>query len=51
VPASYWAHKYVEYLASRGVVGGYGDGTYRPDVTCARDQMAVYLARAFALTP
>ena len=51
VPASYWAHKYVEYLASRGVVGGYGDGTYRPDVTCARDQMAVYLTRAFALTP
>ena len=32
-----------------GVVGGYPDGTYRPAVVCTRDQMAVFVARAFAL--
>lgn len=44
-----WAWKYVEYTVSRGVVGGYGDGTYRPAVVCTRDQMAVFVTRAFAL--
>jgi len=44
-----WAQKYVEYIASRSVVGGYGDGTYRPDTICTRDQMAVFVARAFEL--
>jgi hypothetical protein len=44
-----WAQKYVEYTVARGVVGGYPDGTYRPAVVCTRDQMAVFVTRAFAL--
>jgi hypothetical protein len=30
-------------------VGGYEDGLYRPEYVCTRDQMAVYVARAFEL--
>ncbi len=49
VPADFWAYKYVEYIVGRGVVNGYDDGTYRPDVVVTRDQMAVYIQRAFDL--
>jgi hypothetical protein len=51
VPPSFWAYKYVEYIAdpAQGVTQGYPDGTYRPDYQCTRDQMAVYVARAFDL--
>ncbi len=34
-----------------GIVGGYGDGTYRPTLTVTRDAMAVYIARAVAEGP
>lgn len=47
VPTSYWAYKYVEYAKSQHVVGGYPDGTYRPLVPVTRDQMAVFVYRAF----
>ena len=44
-----WVQKHVEYTVARGVVSGYDDGTYRPATVCTRDQMAVFVARAFAL--
>ncbi len=44
-----WAHKYVEYAAASGVVQGYEDGTYGPGTPCTRDQIAVFVARAFRL--
>jgi PKD repeat protein len=49
VPSDFWAYKYVEYCVENGVVQGYGDGLYHPEVVVTRDQMAVYVARAFAL--
>ncbi len=49
VPDTHWAYKYVEYIAAQGVSNGYDDGTYRPDVVVTRDQMAVYVGRAFGL--
>jgi C1A family cysteine protease len=51
VPADFWACKYIEYLAgpSRAVVSGYTDGRYHPEYVCSRDQMAVFVARAFGL--
>jgi hypothetical protein len=49
VPTDHWAFKHVEYCRAEGVVGGYGDGTYRPEGAVTRDQMAVYVQRAFAL--
>ena len=41
-----WALDYVEYAVSQDVVGGYEDGTYRPEDEVSRDQMAVYVARS-----
>jgi hypothetical protein len=49
VPTDHWAFKYVEYIHDQSVVGGFPDGTYRPTATVSRDQMAVYVQRAFAL--
>jgi subtilisin family serine protease len=49
VPTDFWAYKHVEYLAALGVVAGYSEGNYRPEYTCSRDQMAVYITRAFDL--
>jgi len=49
VPTTHWAFRYVEYIAGEGVTGGYGDGTYRPLLAVTRDQMAVYVQRAFSL--
>jgi len=51
VATDHWAYKYIEYIAqdSVAVSQGYEDGTYRPDVIVTRDQMAVYVQRAFDL--
>ena len=52
VPTNFWAYKYVEYIAQPGigVTQGYPDGDYHPEYICTRDQMAVYVARAFKLS-
>ncbi len=47
VPTDHWAYKHVEFLADASVVGGYADGSYRPRLAVTRDQMAVYVTRAF----
>jgi hypothetical protein len=45
-----WCLKHVEYLAKLGVVKGYADdGLYHPERPVTRDQMAVYIRRAFDL--
>jgi len=49
VPSDHWAYKYVEYCVEEGVVSGYPEGDYKPDEVVTRDQMSVYIARAFAL--
>jgi len=49
VPADFWAYKYVEYCKAQSVVGGYPDGLYHPEIICTRDQMAVFVQRAFEL--
>jgi len=49
VPLDFWSYRYVEYIAQEGVTTGYDDGTYRPAVVVTRDQMAVYVQRAFGL--
>jgi len=45
----YWAYRYIEYCVEHGVVQGYDDGYYHPENVVTRDQMAVYVARAFDL--
>ena len=49
VTTDHWAYTYVEFCVEQGIVGGYPEGDYRPDVVATREQMAVYVARAFEL--
>ena len=49
VPAGFWAGTAVEACVDNGVVQGYLDGNYHPDDIVTRDQMSVYVARAFGL--
>jgi hypothetical protein len=39
----------IDRAAAAGFTGGYGDGTYRPDVAVLRGQMAVFLVRVLDL--
>ena len=45
----FWAYKHIEYIAGEGIAGGYEDQLYHPEYVCSRDQMAVYIFRAFEL--
>ncbi len=49
VPAFHWAFLYVEYCSGEGIVQGYPDTKYHPEYRVTRDQMAVYVCRAFSL--
>jgi hypothetical protein len=49
VPADYWAAAWIERLAAEGITGGCGNGNFCPGVTVTRDQMAVFLVKAFNL--
>jgi len=49
VPDTFWSYKHIEYCVEHGVVQGYDDGYYYPGNAVTRDQMAVYVARAFGL--
>ena len=44
-PTTYWAWQYIEALAAAGFTQGCGDGTYCPDLTLTRAEMAVFLGR------
>jgi len=49
VASDFWAWKHIEYCVENDVVQGYPDGSYYPANVVSRDQMAVYIARAFEL--
>jgi len=49
VPAGFWSGTAIEACVTNGVVLGYLDGSYHPEAVVTRDQMAVYVARAFDL--
>lgn len=49
VDCAHWARKYVQFVKDAGVSSGYPDGNYHPEYVVTRDQMAVYIARGFAL--
>ena len=46
--ADFWARLEIVACVDAGIVQGYWDGTYRPQYTVTRDQMAVFIARALA---
>jgi len=47
VLADFWALRHIEYCAEAGIVRGYDDGRYHPEIVVTRDQMAVYISKAF----
>ncbi len=49
VDTAHWAAGWIEQLAAEGITGGCGGGAYCPDNPVQRDQMAVFLVRAFGL--
>ncbi|CAM3911787.1 glycoside hydrolase family 3 N-terminal domain-containing protein [Cohnella lubricantis] len=40
-----WASDPIRTMSTNGLIGGYSDGTYRPDQTVTRAEFAVFLAR------
>lgn len=47
----HWAQSVIESLASRDVVRGFPDGTFRPDLTVTRAQFAAIVRQAFQVQP
>jgi hypothetical protein len=46
----HWGRLYISGLVDRGIVGGFPDGTFRPNEPVSRSQFAVIVAQAFQLT-
>lgn len=49
VPLDFWAVHWIEQLAREKITTGCGGGNYCPNAPVTRDQMAVFLVRAFEL--
>ncbi|MEG0383931.1 MAG: S-layer homology domain-containing protein [Solibacillus sp.] len=49
--SSHWAKEMIEDMASRGIINGYLDGTFRPNEPIQRQHVAVMLTRIFELNP
>jgi hypothetical protein len=47
--SGHWAQNWIEALKAEGITGGYPDGTYRPDNTVSRAEMAVFVISTFGL--
>jgi len=47
--AGHWAEAWIDQLAAEGITSGYPDGTFKPDRTVTRAEMAVFLVNAFGL--
>jgi hypothetical protein len=46
IPADHWAARWIEQLAADSITGGCGNGSYCPNNSVTREQMAVFLLRA-----
>ncbi|MBE9033718.1 DUF1565 domain-containing protein [aff. Roholtiella sp. LEGE 12411] len=49
VPATYWAKAYIEALASKNIIAGFPDGSFKPNEPVTRAQFATIITKA--LTP
>jgi len=45
VPADYWAYRPVGQLAGNGIIGGYPDGTFKPNKSLTRAELVAILMR------
>ncbi|KKB38763.1 S-layer homology domain-containing protein [Bacillus thermotolerans] len=49
VPSTYWASKQIEYLADKGIINGYSNGSFGLHDKVTRAQVAIMMARALKL--
>ena len=47
VSSGYWASGFIQALASRGVLSGFPDGSFRPNEPVTRAQYAAMIRQAF----
>jgi parallel beta-helix repeat protein len=47
----HWAANFINGLAQQGLIGGFSDGTFKPDVEMTRAQYAALLVKAFNPAP
>lgn len=47
VTGDYWAKAHIEALASRNIIAGFPDGTFKPNEPVTRAQFAAIIAKAF----
>ena len=45
VPEQHWAYKAIEELAERGIINGYPDGSFRPDESVTRAEIATIMSK------
>lgn len=50
LPANYWAKNYIQALASKNIIAGFPDGTFKPNEPVTRAQFAAIVSKAFAPT-
>jgi parallel beta-helix repeat protein len=48
VAPNYWAKSYIEALASKGVIAGFPDGSFKPNEPVTRAQFAAIINKAFS---
>jgi murein DD-endopeptidase MepM/ murein hydrolase activator NlpD len=46
VPDTHWAAKAIEELSEKGIIKGYEDGTFKPEQSVTRAEVAVMISRA-----
>ena len=51
VPPAYWAAGYICALVERGIMAGYPDGLFRPELGVTRAEFAAVVCKAFAIQP
>jgi hypothetical protein len=49
IPSSAAFCRHANYLWARGIIDGYADGTFQPQLGITRGQMAKFVAQAFKL--
>lgn len=48
---NHWAKAFIEALAARGIISGFPDGTFGPNLVVNRAQFAALVSNAFSLDP
>ncbi|MDP4151897.1 MAG: lamin tail domain-containing protein [Bacillota bacterium] len=46
--SNHWASEAIKYIADKGIIKGYEDGTFKPDATVNRGDFTLMLMRSFA---